>query len=146
MKNILLVTIILLSSKVLFAHGEDKNGPHGGFVRMPGAFHTELVVDGKSKFKVYLLDIDWKNPSVVKADVQATYKNSKKISYKATCQIQNNFYTCDFPQKVNLKQKGELVIMAQREEQKGMEVSYKLPLKLEKSTSQGAPSEHSMHH
>jgi hypothetical protein len=63
-------TICMLFAAILFqhtlasAHGEDKAGPNGGFIRMPGAFHTELVPSGKDKLKVYLLDIQWKNPSL----------------------------------------------------------------------------------
>ena len=43
-----LVTFILMTSQS-WAHGEDKYGPHKGFIRMPGAFHTELVLNGKNK-------------------------------------------------------------------------------------------------
>ena len=125
--KITLFTIFCMSAEFVFAHGEDKSGPHGGFVRMPGAFHTELVPDGKNKLKVFLLDIQWKNPSVKKSNLQIKYNN--KIDAK--CEILRNFYICAFPKSVNLTKKGELKVTAEREEQKGMEVSYPLPLKLE---------------
>lgn len=109
------------------AHGEDKEGPHKGFIRMPGAFHTELVLDGKNKVIVYLLDLQWKNPSV---------KNSSLIMYlndkiKANCEKKRNFFVCTFPKDVDLLKKGILKVTAVREDQKGMEVTYRLPLKLE---------------
>ena len=127
MSNLVLIISILLSSSFSFAHGEDKYGPNRGFVRMPGAFHTELVPEGKDKLKVFLLDIQWKNPSVINSELQIKYND--KINAK--CEIQDNFYTCTFPKTVNLTKKGELKVTAEREDQKGMEVSYSLPLRLE---------------
>lgn len=110
-----------------WAHGEDKYGPHKGFIRMPGAFHTELVLNGKNELKVYLLDIEWKNPTTEKSNLEITYNNQ----LKAECKPQKDFYSCEFPKAVNLIKKGELKVIASRKEQKGMEVSYQLPLKLE---------------
>jgi hypothetical protein len=127
MSKLAMVISIFLGSSFSFAHGEDKFGPHRGFVRMPGAFHTELVPIGKNKLRVFLLDIQWKNPSVIKSKVQIKYNG--KIN--ADCEIQDNFYSCTFPKTVNLTKKGELKVTAEREDQKGMEVSYPLPLKLE---------------
>ncbi len=123
----LVICILFLNAHFVFAHGEDKYGPNKGFVRMPGAFHTELVQEGKNKLKVFLLDIQWKNPSVLNSKLQIKYNGKDN----ADCKIQDNFYTCTFPKSVNLAKKGELKVTAEREDQKGIEVSYKLPLKLE---------------
>lgn len=49
--KVLFVFIIAIGSSIAFAHGEVKAGPHNGFIRMPGAFHTELVLVGKNKLK-----------------------------------------------------------------------------------------------
>jgi len=143
-KNIIFALLISLASICAQSHGEDKYGPHKGFVRMPGAFHTELVLDGKNKFKVYLLDIQWKNPSVVKSQIQAKLNN--KI--EAKCEIQKSesesYFLCALPSKVDLTQKGELRILAVREGQQGAEAIYPLPLKLE-TPAVVSPSEHSGH-
>lgn len=128
-KVTLLVGSLLLSSFAI-AHGEDKYGPHRGFVRMPGAFHTELVLVDKNKLKVFLLDIQWKNPSVANSKLQVKYNNKTN----AECKIQDNFYECVFPKSVNLTKKGELKVTAEREAQKGAEAVYTLPLKLEASS------------
>lgn len=127
MNKLMLALSAILISNFALAHGEDKYGPNKGFIRMPGAFHVELVPDGKNKLKVYLLDIQWKNPSVVKSKVQI--KHDDKNS--AQCEIKENYYLCEFPKSVNLTKKGELKVVVEREEQKGMEVSYPLPFKLE---------------
>jgi hypothetical protein len=124
----LLMTLIL-GEGVVYAHGEDKLGPNGGFIRMPGAFHTEILPLGANKLKVYLLDINWKNPSVSNSSLSVTL-NSKKIP-KDKCQIKEKYYLCEFPKGVDLTKKGELSIEAQRENQKGNKVSYELPLKLQ---------------
>ncbi len=127
MKNLVLILCGFFASSITFGHGEDKFGPNKGYIRMPGAFHTELVSEGKDKLKVYLLDIQWKNPSVTKSNVQITLNGKEK----AQCEIKKNFYLCQFPKTVDLTKKGELKVLAEREEQKGMEVTYPLPLKLE---------------
>lgn len=131
MKNIFLAFFYgcLFVSSFAFGHGEDKLGPHKGFVRMPGAYHTEIVPDGKNKLKVFLLDIHWKNPSVVKSKLEIKYND--KVDAK--CKIQDNFYVCVFPKSVDLTKAGELIVTAEREEQKGQEVLYQLPLKLEQA-------------
>ncbi|MBC7467273.1 MAG: hypothetical protein H7256_14880 [Bdellovibrio sp.] len=120
-------SIFFLISSFACAHGEDKFGPNGGYVRMPGAFHTEITPFGKNKLKVFLLDIQWKNPSVVKSDLNVTLNNKAK----AKCEIKENYYLCAFPASVDLSKKGELKVLAQREDQKGIEVLYPLPFKLE---------------
>jgi hypothetical protein len=45
--------------------------------------------------------------------------------------IKEKYYLCEFPKGVDLTKKGELSIEAQRENQKGNQVSYELPLKLQ---------------
>jgi hypothetical protein len=60
----------VLSVGVLsFSHGMDKPGPHGGFVQMPGAFHTEVVPQKDGSLWVYLLDINIAEPSVRDSEV-----------------------------------------------------------------------------
>jgi hypothetical protein len=127
MKKIMLSFLFMFSSTIAFAHGEDKLGPNGGFIRMPGAFHTEIIPDSKNKLKVYLLDMQWENPSVVKSNLKVIHNGKTE----AACTIKDTFYVCIFPKSVNLKKKGKLKLIAEREEQKGMEVSYPLPLKLQ---------------
>ncbi len=121
------LAILFLCTELALGHGEDKQGPNGGFIRMPGAFHTEVLLTSPNTLKVFLLDIEWANPSVNKSDLQIVHSSKKK----AECKIQENFYTCVFPKNVNLKKKGSLKVNATRESQKGNEVSYPLPLKLE---------------
>lgn len=126
-KIISILSLGLIISSLAYAHGEDKPGPNGGFIRMPGAFHTELVPMGKNILKVFLLDINWKNPSVTKSSLQITHNGKSK----ADCKIQEKYYQCAFSKSVDLTKKGELKVSAQREEQKGAEVTYSLPLKIE---------------
>lgn len=126
--------LILLMTSILgeglgHAHGEDKPDPNGGFIRMPGTFHTEVLPLGPNKLKVYLLDINWKNPSVSKSSLSVNLKSKK--TFQAKCEVQENYYLCEFPMGGDLTKKGELSIEAQRENQKGNKISYELPLKLQ---------------
>ena len=121
----LIFTIVTAFSLNLFAHGEDKPGPHGGYIRMPGTFHTEVVKE-KNGFRIYLLDINWKNPSVLDSSVTAFIQLGKKKTDLA-CEKMTDSYFCSS----KLKEKGELNIIAKREGQMGDVSSYKLPLKFE---------------
>ena len=124
-----LLTTLILGEGAVYAHGEDKLGPNGGFIRMPGAFHTEVIPLGPNKLKVFLLDINWQNPSIANSSLVMSLRKNK--SSKAKCEIKENYYICDFPKKVDITLKGELVVDAKRENQKGNQVSYELPLKLQ---------------
>ena len=131
MRTLILTSLmtLILGTSLAQAHGEDKPGPNGGFIRMPGAFHTEVVPLGPNRLKVFLLDLDWKNPSVSNSGLSLTLKS--KISAQAKCEVQENYYLCAFPKGVDLTKKGEFSIEAKREGQKGNKVSYELPLKLQ---------------
>jgi hypothetical protein len=124
-KILLIITFIQFLSLQIFAHGEDKPGPHQGYIRMPGAFHTE-VVKIKEGYRIYLLDMNWKNPSVADSSVKATIVAGKRKT-DLSCTKENDSYLC----KTNLKERGRLEITAKREGQMGNTVQYKLPLKFE---------------
>ncbi len=91
---------------------------------MPGGFHTEVVSISKSKLKIYLLDIEWKNPTV---------ENSAVLVNTIACHPESDVFICDLGKKFDLKKKGSLTVEATRLGQKGNSVSYDLPLSLPKS-------------
>ena len=126
---VLLFFIVGSYSINVLAHGEDRPGPHRGYIRMPGAFHTEVVQSSMNQFKVYLLDLQWKNPSVKNSTLEVKLSGKKILN--ADCKIIEDYYMCELPASVDLSKTGELKVLAQREDQKGMEVSYRLPLKFE---------------
>lgn len=135
--------VLILSSlngSLVYAHGEDKPGPNKGFIKMPGAFHTEIVPGDKGQLKVYLLDMNWKSPTVTDSSVQLTHKLAGK-STALECQPKADHYLCLLAPGINLK-KGQLEVLAQREKQKGNTVTYDLPLKLESKKEEG----HGHHH
>lgn len=125
LKNTL--SIFALSSSAVFAHGEDKLGPHGGFIRMPGAFHTEVVPKEKELY-IYVLDVHWKNPTTKDAFVEATLKTKLKET-PLTCQPDKNFFRCDLSKDTSLKT-GQLIVVASRDTYPKGTASYDLPLKL----------------
>ncbi len=128
-----------LISILSWAHGEDKPGPHGGFIKMPGAFHTEVVLSGPQQLTIYLLDMNWKNPSVTRSKLQVTYKSDKTSI--GQCEVKDSHYVCLWPKTVNLNHKAQLLIEAQRLGQKGNLVSYDLPLSFPNRSN-----DHSGHH
>jgi len=138
MRAALLSTILGILPLALWAHGEDKPGPHGGFIRMPGGFHTEVKL-AEEKLQIYLLDIHWKDPVTEKSKVEVEYKTSTGAT-KLACRAEQTFFSCELPKGFN-KDSGKLLVMAERKGMKGAKAEYDLPLKL-----LNQKDEHSSHH
>ena len=130
--GIFTVCSLAIGSTNSFAHGEDKPGPHGGFVRMPGALHTEVLAISDTEFQIYLLDVEWKNPTIEGSSVTAKLKRGVKEIQLECSPIENRF-SCRTPKGEKHKKKDELQVTANRKGISGNVASYKLPLKLEKS-------------
>lgn len=126
--TIKIVTLLslLLSTETLFAHGMNKHGPHGGYIKMPGAFHTELLDKG-TVMHVYLLDMSFKNPIITDSTVKIKYKGSIESEYSCTKSI--NYFVCEKP-KNELRSYKEVIINAVRSNSKGRDAIYSLPLQL----------------
>lgn len=118
----LAILISIFAGLTAGAHGENKPGPHGGQIRMPGAFHTEVLArpDG---FQVYLLDINFQKPIVSKSNVKATLKSDGEI-VNLKCETHPDHFFCPvtIPPKA-----GILLIEATRESAIGSVAQYNLP-------------------
>jgi hypothetical protein len=111
----------------IHAHGDNKPGPHGGKISMPGAFHTEIISYQDTGFKIYLLDINFENPIVSNSSVKAKIK-SKGIETALNCKgDKDHFYCAKTSGSVTGAE--ELYILAERNNAKGIEIKYQLPLK-----------------
>ena len=128
MKFLFVTTFMLIILKnPLLAHGMDKLGPHGGYIKMPGPFHTELLVKGNKIF-VYLLDISFKNALVHNSQVSATYKGLKTT--ETNCLAKKDYFVCDKPKEKLILYK-EIIIHAVRNNISASGAVYTLPLKLD---------------
>lgn len=114
-----IVCSLLFISSIALAHGDDKPGPHGGKIDMPGAFHTEIVKK-ENGFLVYLLDMDFANPSVKDSQVQATLKSAGKTQ-TLVCKTEKDYFFCT----ARVPKSGELSVKATREKAAGNEVIFK---------------------
>lgn len=124
-----LMIINILVVAMAHAHGEDQQGPHGGEIRMPGAFHTELVQKKPNSFLVYLLDIDWKNPVTQNSSVEASIMKAN-TNTNLTCISNKDHFECKSPTRLTSFKNGEeLTIKAVREGATGGLAVYKLPLR-----------------
>ncbi len=141
MKKFLFAAIVLAGPSTVFAHGEDKLGPHGGYIRMPGGFHTEVKISGDN-LSVFLLDINWKNPSIKDSSVKVEYLLNSKSSTLSCVPAKTNF-SCVLTKDFNAN-KGALIVTAKREGMAGAAAEYPLPLKLTKYNNES--DEHSKHH
>lgn len=129
MKNLLsLISIYLFLINTAMAHGENKFGPHDGYIRMPGAFHTELVQSHDDSFSIYLMDVNNKNPTTKDSSAKLTYIN-KSIKSDFACFSIDDHFTCKPNEKISTKQ-GKLIINSVRLNVKSKDAVYDLPLKL----------------
>lgn len=124
-KQVFFISLLILVSINALAHGEDRPGPHGGYIRMPGNFHTEVIQE-KTGFRIYLLDIHWKNPTVLDSSVSATLQIGRKKT-ELSCVKESKSFLCAFKSPT----KGVLTVIAKREGQTGAVANYNLPLTLE---------------
>lgn len=139
------LTALLLTPALSWAHGENKAGPHGGHIRMPGAFHTELVLNKDQDLQIYLLDMNFKNPSIKdsKVEVYAKSNSGTQVTFKCPTMGGDHFH-CLPEMKFPLN--GELVVKAVREKAVGNEAVYKLPLPTLEETKKESKKESSEHH
>ena len=129
--RLIAVSTALVLSQPLFAHGESNPGPHGGFIRMPGAFHTEVIPE-KNGLKIMLLDINFEHPQVTDSSVKAAIKlNGKSVALN--CKANGDAFFCKANQEL-LKQ-GTLSVAAIRNKAAGAVMQYPLPLQLEEEHS-----------
>lgn len=116
---------LMLYALNVYAHGEGTPGPHGGAIQMPGNYHTEVLMGEGNIIKVYLLDLQFKNPTTESSYVRLILiKDNKKRP--VTCLTRADYFQCRIKKDLS---SGELSVISQRKGIKGSEVKYKLPLK-----------------
>lgn len=121
-----------------YAHGENKLGPHDGYIRMPGSFHTELVPNHEDAYSVYLMDVNNQNAITKDSNVKLTYQSLKGKKIDFTCFPVDDHFTCKLGNKINSKE-GKYLLKATRNKVEGKVAEYPLPLALtgEASTTTG---------
>lgn len=126
-----------------FAHGENKAGPHGGYIQMPANFHTEVVPLKNGNLKIYLIDLQFENPVVKNSDVQAVLAQGKKNT-KLKCEIKADHFECKGAKDLKT---GTLSLQATREGVKAsMNAEYKLPFVPFTEENSSKKPDHSMSH
>ena len=119
--------LLLGATGSAFGHGEGQAGMHGGVIRMPGAFHTELKQTSQRSFDLYLLDMQWRNPSVAQSTVSAILNVGSPEEKVLECSVRKTFFACTLPGKADFKAGDAVTIRASREGANGIPVSYPFP-------------------
>jgi len=120
--------ICFLVPALCLAHGELKPGPNGGEIRMPGAFHVEVVASSVA-VDVYLLDMQFENPQVTNSSVDVTlHRDGEQLALE--CQVANGkkMFKCLLPNDEELGA-GRLLVNATRGGPPAEPMHYELPLK-----------------
>lgn len=120
------VTILISAffSTAAFAHGMNKPGPNNGYIKMPGAYHIELVT-AKNALKLYILDINFKPLPIETASVKVTLKGLKELMVE--CTKGAGHFVCD-TKDANMKKYTEIMVLSSKTGEKAATSSYALPL------------------
>ena len=90
--------------------------PNGGYLHMPGAFHTELIYNDDGSFQVYLIDSTFKNPITKDSSVELTLiTGDKKHAFKCNAATET-YFTCKSTESKTKSTKGKIEIRAVRKQ------------------------------
>lgn len=126
--KIIVVWCAALVGDLVLGHGENRPGPHQGYIKMPGAFHTELVPTGEQSFRIYLLDANLKNPTVKKSSVEVGMKSLNEL-VPVPCKAEGTFFSCQLPQGKTLEKGTTIAIKARHKGGPIGFANYTFPLK-----------------
>lgn len=118
---------VLSAPGLAHAHGTEDPGPHGGEIRMPGAFHVEAVTRDEAVV-LYLLDMQFEQPRVADSSVDATLRqNGKRMELNCRVADKAKAFRCPVPEGATLE-RGTLVVDASRKGMPADAAQYDLPL------------------
>lgn len=118
-----------LISNIAFAHGENKLGPHQGYIRMPSMYHTELVPVTEKEFNIYLMNVNNTDATIQNSSAELILSSNEKIIDQVKCQAKADHFNCTLLKSSNIKN-GKLIIKSQRNKDIGKDAVYDLPLAL----------------
>jgi len=121
-----LLIAVALKTSFSWAHGMDKPGPHGGYIQMPGNFHTELL-PREDGFTLFVLDASLRNASTAGATVTATVKRNSTSS-EVSCNPQGSQFDCRLATGFKLVEDDKVFITVNRPDGRGISI-YKYPFK-----------------
>ena len=131
--------LIILTGFQVFAHGEDKPGPHGGKIEMAKNVHTEVAADKDGSFHIFLLDGNLLNPTVKNSSLDAAIKTAGNET-KLNCSVMGGtHYHCK--SKGLRPKEGQLSLKANRDGV-SVDVSYDLKTFDEKTMEKKESSHH----
>lgn len=126
----LLRTVIMMSlfglAPAAWAHGENKPGPQGGYIRMPGAYHVELIPYQNQGFKVRLLDLQFRPAPLKGAKLRLVWQQGKQQQV-LRCGVHPDHFYCEGPEGKR-PNRGRLILSSEHLGRKGLDVTYLLPL------------------
>lgn len=138
-----LIALIIATPTFAWSHGEEKPGPHGGHIKMPGAFHTELILGEDQSAHIYLLDMNFKN-ATTKDSKMKIIARFKKTEVPFNCSVMKDHFHC-VPTK-KYEKNSEIIVQAVREKAVGNEAVYKLPLTFSQPVENKESDSHHSHH
>ncbi len=124
------LVIAALGHGPALGHGMDRFGPHGGYIRMPADFHTELVTK-EGALHVYLLDAEFRNPVTEKSSLEGFVQRGESRS-PFKCEPRKIHFECPLPAGIKLANGDKVFLKASRRGMTGGYAVYRIPLKLEK--------------
>ena len=127
----LIITLQFFLIFTQFSYAEEVLGPHGGYYRMSGRNHIELVPKLNGEFSVYLLDLRLRNPTVKNSSVNVKVGEDNGNNKLATldCITMKDHFYCTNKTNIETNLNTKLFLKAKRLGIELKEVSYPLPFK-----------------
>lgn len=117
--------LCLLAAK-LPAQDSNSLGPHGGYLKTLGDFHSELVLNAQKGAVVYLLNREDKNPISDKASVYFLLR-SGRFEANYYCAPKEDHFECRMPKPLDRKP-GDIVTIKAMRKGKTDHFRYEFPL------------------
>lgn len=109
----------------------DRPGPHGGFIRMPGRFHTEIRQEPDKTLSVFLLDEEFHEPLTGGSWVKGFIRRGEHEN-RLACQVEpaDKRFRCRLPDGASLKDGDKVILDVQRKGTPPGRAVYNFPFKL----------------
>lgn len=127
MKNLIVTALLMLPFIDANAHGTNKLGPNGGYIRMPSTYHLELV-QKDDLTQVYFLDMHFKTLSTKDSSLHFVLKGANDL--EVPCVNRDDHFECDTKLKKAEKFKAVELKSSVNPKAKVFTTQYDLPLML----------------
>jgi hypothetical protein len=124
-----IITILIFVMLIPKSYAEELRGPHGGYYRMSGRNHIEIISDLDGNFIVYLLDLKLRNASIENSSVEVKVGADKNKLATLDCISMEDHFYCSNKKIILTNSNTKLYVKAKTLGKTLKEVNYPLPFR-----------------